>query len=116
MKGFFKLGSPVIELTIQGKKIEMLLDTGFNGHIMFPQKIINELELEQIGISDYSTASGEEEITKVYVGKIEFFGEEIEIPILSTEADFSLAGMELFHESKIVIERHKDVVEVIKSK
>ena len=46
MKGFFKSGSPVIELTIEEKKIEMLLDTGFNGHIMLPQKIINELELE----------------------------------------------------------------------
>ena len=70
MKGFFKFGSPIIELSIEGKKIEFLLDTGFNGHIMLPKAIIEELDLEQIGISDYLTASGEEKLTNVYKCKI----------------------------------------------
>ncbi|MBI2652421.1 hypothetical protein HYX00_03050 [Candidatus Woesearchaeota archaeon] len=96
--------------------IMMLLDTGFNGHIMLPQTIIDELSLDQIGISDYSTASGDYIVTKVYKGKITFFNEELEVPVLSTDANFSLAGMELFHECKIVIERHKNILEVIESK
>lgn len=71
--------------------------------------------MKQIGISDYLTASGEENIINVYLAIIEFFDEEIEAPVLSTDADFSLAGMELFHNCKIVIERHKNVVEITKS-
>lgn len=55
-------------------------------------------------------------ITKVYKGKIEFLNEKIEVPVLSTDADFSLAGMKLFHNCKIIIERNKDIVEVVKSK
>ena len=34
MKGFFRFGSPVIRLAVEGRKIETLLDTGFNGHII----------------------------------------------------------------------------------
>ena len=116
MKGFFEFGSPMLELLVEGKNIKMLLDTGFNGHIMLPQAEIDELGMEQIGVSDYLTASGQSKITKVYIAKIEFFDSEIEVPVLSTDANFSLAGMELFHNCRIVIERNKKIVEVIKSK
>ena len=116
MKGFFEFGSPLIELSIEGRKLNMLLDTGFNGHIMLPDPIIKELGLDQIGNTDYLTASGDGKITKVYVGTIRFFDEEIEVPILETHADFSLAGIELFNDCRIVIERSKDIVEIRKSK
>ena len=116
MKGFFEFGSPMLELVVEGKDIEMLLDTGFNGHIMLPQAEIDELGLEQIGISDYLTASGQSKITKVYIAKIGFFDTKVEVPVLSTDADFSLAGMELFHNCRIVIERNKKIVEVLISK
>ena len=115
MKGFFKFGNPVIELSIEGRKIELLFDTVFNGHIMLPALIINELALDQIGVSDYLTASGDDKLTKVYIAKLEFFDEKIELPILSTDADFALAGMELFHNCRIAIERSKDIVEIVKS-
>lgn len=116
MKGFFKFWSPIIELAIEGRKIQMLLDTGFNGYIMLPEVVISELNLDQIGISDYLTAGGDQKLKGVYKGKIVFFDEEIEVPILSTNADFSLAGMDLFHDCKIVVERIIDVVEITKSK
>ena len=116
MRGFFDFGSPIIELPIDGRKLKMLLDTGFNGHIMLPQSVIEELGLDQIGVSDYLTASGDKKLTEVYIGKILFFDEEIEVPILSTNPDIYLAGMELFKECKIVIEQNKNIVEIIKSK
>ncbi len=113
MRGYFKFGCPVIELIFEGTKIETLLDIGFNGHLMLPKNLIDKIDLEQIGLSDYSTASGEKNVTKVFKGKLEFLGEEIEVPILATEADFSLAGMDLFQKCKIIID--KDIVEVVKS-
>lgn len=115
MKGFFNFGNPVIELAIEGRKIGALLDTGFNGHVMLPRAVIEELGLDQIGISDYLTASGDTKLTKVYVAKIALFDEKVDVPVLSTDADFSLAGMELFHDCRIVIERSKNIVEVSKA-
>ncbi len=41
--------------------------------------------------------------------------EEVEIPILSTNANIYLAGMGLFSECKIIIELKNDFVEVAKS-
>ena len=93
----------------------MLLDTGFNGYIMLPQSVIEEIGLDQIGISDYLTASWDKKLTKVYIGKVLFFDIEIEVPILSTNSDISLAGMELFKDCKIIIEQNKNTVEVVKS-
>lgn len=114
LKGFFKFGNPFIELSVEGRKIEALLDTGFNGHVMLPRAVIEELGLEQIGISDYLTASGDAKLTKVHVGKIMLLDEEIEVPILSTAANFSLVGMGLFHDCRIVIDGSSNVVEVIR--
>ncbi|MBI2655701.1 aspartyl protease family protein [Candidatus Woesearchaeota archaeon] len=116
MKGYFQFGNPVIELNVEGRKIAMLLDTGFNGNIMLPESTIRELALDQIGISDYLTASGDNKVTEVYKGKIDFLDEKLEVSILSTDADFSLAGMELFHNCRIVVERSKNIVEVVNSK
>ncbi|MBI1935102.1 hypothetical protein HYS31_01555 [Candidatus Woesearchaeota archaeon] len=116
MKGYFEFGSPIIELFIEGRKIPALLDTGFNGHIMLPEPTIMELALDQIGVSDYLTASGDKRFTKVYRGNIKFLNENIEVPILSTESEYSLAGMELFDNCKLTIERKKNIVDVSKSK
>lgn len=115
MKGYFKFGCPVIELIIENVKFELLLDTGFNGYLMLPRDMINKLNLEEIGLTDYSTASGEEKETKVYRGKLEFLEEEIEVPVLATDAKFSLAGMDLFRDCRIIIDRAKEKVEVVKS-
>ena len=115
MKGFFIYGSPIIELNIENKKLQLLLDTGFNGQIMLPKKLIRNLNLEPIGFSDYLTVSREKKLTKVYKCKIEFFNETIEMIVLSTDSNFSLAGMELFHKCRIIIERHKDLIEINKT-
>ena len=57
MKGFFRFGSPVIRLAIEGRKIETLLDTGFNGHIMLPNNFIKELALDYFLIYDTTIPS-----------------------------------------------------------
>lgn len=116
MKGFFVFGTPALTVMLQNKEVNALLDTGFTGQLMLPEEIIDKLKLEQIGVSDYLMASGEGRVTNVYRGAMQFFNEEKEIIVLSTDADFSLAGMDLFHDCKIIIERHKGNVEVTKTR
>lgn len=116
MKGFFKFGSPMIKIIFEDNNIVALLDTGFTGEIMLPESLISELNLKQIGVPEYIGASGEIKQTKVFKAEIQFFGKNREIDVLSTEANFSLAGMELFHNCKILIEMNRDLVEVIESK
>ena len=75
MKGFFKFGSPMIEIIFEDNNIMALLDTGFTGEIMLPENLISELNLKQIGISEYIGASGEIKQTKVFKAEIRFFWE-----------------------------------------
>ena len=115
IKGFFKYGFPMIELIIEGKKLEFLIDTGFNGYLVLSKRIIDKMNLEIIGLSDYTTASGESKETEIYKVRLNFFDEEIEIPVLSTDANFSLVGMELLNACKIIIEKQSDLVEITKT-
>ena len=112
MRGFFKFGNPTIELEIGNIEVEFLLDTGFNGEIMLSKGLIKKLNLEMIGITDYITASGERNYAEVYKSYIILFEKRVEVTVLSSQANFSLAGMELFHNYKILIERHKDILEI----
>ena len=41
--------------------------------------------------------------------------EETEVPVLSTNGNVALAGIELFHYCKITIERYKDKLEITKN-
>lgn len=64
MKGFFRFGSPMIELSIEDKIIITLIDTGFTGELMPPEGLIKKVSLKQIGISEYIGADGEIKQTK----------------------------------------------------
>ena len=105
----------MIELIIEGKKLEFLIDTGFNGYLVLSKRIIDKMNLEIIGLSDYTTASGESKETEIYKVRLNFFDEEIEIPVLSTDANFSLVGMELLNACKIIIEKQRNLVEITKT-
>lgn len=115
MEGKFEFGVPIIEISLTNRKLKVMLDTGFNGDLMLPENIISELKLEPIGITDYITASGDTYTTHIYKAKIELFGEENEITVLSTPMAISLAGMQLFHLCKITLERHKDRIQIEKT-
>jgi len=114
MKGFFKFGSPFIKLHFEGKEIDFLLDTGFNGYLVIPKSISKNFQLEKIGMSDYVTASGDGKLADVYLGKLNFFNEEMKVPVLIINSNFALIGMEMFDNCKIIIEKSKQFVEVIK--
>lgn len=102
----------MIPLVVKEQELLFLLDTGFNGQLMLPYKVIKKLELQQIGVSDYITASGDFKKARVYLAYLTFLDMKSEAAVLATETNFSLAGMELFHDCRIVIERSKGVVEV----
>ena len=116
MEGYFKYGCPIMKIEIQDNMEEVVLDSGFNGQLMLPRKLIVKLKLKHIGYSDYLSADGEEVITNMYEVTVKLSGESMKIEALSTESDLALAGMELLHDYKIVIERSKNKVEISETK
>ncbi|MBS3080048.1 hypothetical protein J4221_01130 [Candidatus Pacearchaeota archaeon] len=59
--------------------------------------------------------SGEKVITKLYKANINVFNKEKEIFVLSTSSNFSLVGIKLFNDCKIILEKNKDRVKIIEN-
>ena len=97
--------APIIKIDVQESKeqIETILDTGFNGELMFPKKTIENLNLEWCGKEDYLVASGEMITTDVYKGHLNWFGKRYVVEVMATSADQSLLGMQLLKSCMISI-------------
>ncbi len=115
MKGKFILGMPFIELEVNGVRLSALLDTGFNGWLSMPAKLIEKLNLEESGTTDYVPATGKRHSAKTYRAKLKMFGEEKIAAVLAGQMGFTVVGLEVLHDYKITIARSKELVEVEKS-
>lgn len=70
MKTRYLLGLPFVTFKIKAEEIEAIIDTGFNGSLLLPIKIIERLNLEEIGTAHYAMADGAATQTKTFVAKI----------------------------------------------
>ena len=104
-----------IGITIGHKTInfEAIIDTGFNGFISIPHKIIDKTAWLFIGYESYELASGEIIKDKVYLGEIIFCGEREKTYILSNKTNDILIGTKLFSNKILSINFKAKKLEII---
>jgi len=87
---------PVIEVKLDlGKEkrlVNAVIDTGFNGYISVPKKIIDRSDWDFLGIEEYELASGELMRERVFLGRIEIGTEKLVAFILSSNSSDALIG------------------------
>lgn len=110
--GTFRFGVPCIEIELENIKIPALVDTGFNGGIMLPQQYIDQLQLKPLAISEYLTASGDKVVTQEYQGAIKWLDKQKQVSLLASPHEICLVGMEVLHGSRLVVERHKNLISI----
>ena len=100
----------MIDVYLEGSEdpIDVLVDRGFNGELMFTKEKIEELSLTFIGDDEYMTASGDVVATTVHMGFIKWFGLTRKIAVLSTSGKVNLIGMELLHFYRLDIARSQN--------
>lgn len=90
---------PLVEVEIAGEKLHLLVDTGFNGHISLPQRIIKKLGLKKAGVLEATLADGSVVPFDFYVTTIRtVFGVEDDRDIIVWDAgsdDGGAIGMRL---------------------
>ncbi len=93
----------VIELEVLGlnrwMKIEVVIDTGFDGYLTLPSNLINRLNLRQAGHRQVILGDGNMVVFKLYRAKVLLHGVEREVPVLSSDGG-PLIGMALLNNSK----------------
>ena len=104
---------PIIKLDIclsnnNSKKVNAIIDTGFNGYISIPTTLIEASNWDFLGTEEYELANGDIVEEKVYLGKIVFDGDELQVFSLTNRTNDVLIGTKVL-KNKILKINFKDL-------
>jgi clan AA aspartic protease len=89
--------SPHLEIfTPTGERLDVVVDSGFNGALMLPSATIESLGLSEAGPIQAELADGSLVWTRLFVGEIVWFGQTEHVWVQSTNSDEGLLGTKLF--------------------
>ena len=97
----------VIELEIVGseqrrEKVEVVIDTGFNGYLTLPSDVVSRLKLQPAGNRRATLGDGHTVVLDVYLAKVAWHDHEREVLALQTEGG-SLIGMSLLYGNSVML-------------
>ena len=75
--------------------ISVWIDTAFNGHFVFPERLINELGLLQEAATEAILADGSLVTMESYVCYVDWFGQVLPAQVIANEGQMPLLGTEL---------------------
>ena len=76
-------------------EIQVWIDTGFNGDLVLPQQLIDDLALPNSGTVKAILADGSEVTLQRYVCLIDWFGGQRDLEVVANEGEFPLLGVGL---------------------
>jgi len=98
---------PVVKIKLdlgkEKRSVNAVIDTGFNGYISVPKKLIDKSDWDFLGIEEYELASGELMRERVFLGRIEIGTEKLITFILSNNSSDTLIGKKLLKNSLLTI-------------
>ncbi|MEM8944244.1 MAG: clan AA aspartic protease [Planctomycetota bacterium] len=77
------------------QSIEVWIDTGFNGDLVLPQQVIEDLELRPSGTLKAVLADGSEVALRRYTCTIAWFEHQRELEVVANEGEYPLLGVGL---------------------
>ena len=110
MNGRYLFGLPFFTTSIHSKQIELLADTGFNGALLLPLRIIRELSLKRVGFTEFAMADGSIVTSEIFSAEIEWLNKKRLVSVIASHSDFMLLGMELLKNAKTILEPSKELL------
>ena len=97
----------VIELEVVGseqrrEKVEVVIDTGFNGYLTLPSDAVSRLKLQLAGNRRATLGDGNTVVLDVYLAKMIWHSNEREVLVLQTEGG-PLIGMSLLYGNRVTL-------------
>lgn len=112
--GFIRGGTtPVIILAHRKSRIQLIIDTGFDGELCLNEKILKAWRFKQKGIQTVELADGSLITTKIYVGEISWFGLKKRVLANETSSKDSLLGTGLLREVEVRLDISRDKLVLI---
>ena len=82
-----------------GRFVECVIDTGFNGWLSFPQKLVNELRLPIIGQETVVTLGKRDVLCPVASTRIMWLESPIHVTVIVNDGEDTLLGTQLLADS-----------------
>lgn len=68
------------------------IDTGFDGHLVFSQNLINQLGLDTLAETEAILADGSTVQLETYLCYIDWFGQRIPVQVIANNGEYPLLG------------------------
>ena len=103
-------GRALLDVSV-GKKLDgafrpiaAWIDTAFDGHLVFPHDLIEELELESLVETEAILADGRKVLLDTFVCFVDSFGERAALQVIANEGRFPLLGTGLLQDRVLHID------------
>jgi clan AA aspartic protease len=81
-----------------------VVDTGFDGALILPSSVAEQLKLPTVARLVFELVGGARMAADVALGEIEWLGRRRTVEVILSEGHDSLIGTEMFADAKIVID------------
>ncbi len=98
--------------SVSAREIEVWIDTGFNGDLVLPARVIEELTLKQSGTVKAILADGSEVALRTYACQIVWFDEHRHLEVVANSGDYPLLGVGLLLGHDLRISYRSGVIEI----
>ncbi len=103
-------GRALVDVAISNKpgsepvSITAWADTAFDGHLVFPRRIIEQLQLESLAETDAILADGTKITLDTFLCHLDWFGNQIPIQVIGSDGRFPLLGTGLLDQHVLHID------------
>ncbi len=92
----------VVSSSHENENVEAVIDTGFNGYLILPIDLVNQLELQPAGNRRATLGDGTTVVLEVFLAKVIWHGREREVLVLQAEGG-PLIGMSLLYGNRVTL-------------
>ena len=108
----------LVELPVGASKskpsllITVWIDTAFNGFLVFPQKLIDDLDLQQEAATEAILADGSRVILESFIASVEWFGNVVAAQVIANDGKLPLLGTELLANHRLLVDYKDKIVSI----
>lgn len=88
------------------------IDTAFDGHLVFPQSLIESLQLDSLVETEAILADGSKVTLETFICYVDWFGSRVPLQVIANDGRFPLLGTGLLEQRDLHIEYAKKVLSI----
>ena len=117
MNGYFNARNElVIRLQLDSMYVEILIDTGFEGDLIIPSHIVDQLKPEFEGFEEFYSVTGEQIVARAYSIEIDWLGKVTRMPIVvNSKINEAILGSQMLKNCRLTIDYGHRTVTIVES-